>query len=104
MINYAQTLNLVGTACPMNFVLIKTALDRMPPGEYLRALVDKAPVGPDVASSLTECGYHVVSAQEKEGLYVLVVRKRPAAARKQVSLRARRNKDCGCGSSRRRRR
>ena len=104
MISHAQTLNLVGTACPMNFVLIKTALDRMLPGEYLQALLDKPPVGPDVAASLTECGYHVVSAGEKEDSYVVVVVKRPSAARRQVSLRVRRNKDCGCGSSRRRRR
>jgi len=104
MIKYAQTLNLVGTSCPMNFVLIKSTLDRMAPGEFLQARLDKAPVGPDVAASLRECGYHVVSADEKEDSYVVVVRKRPAAFRKQVSLRARRNKDCGCGSSRRRRR
>lgn len=104
MINYTQTLNLMGTSCPMNFVLIKSALDRMPPGGVIQARLDKASVGTDVAASLRESGYEVVSLKEKEGACVLVVRKRPPGARKPVSLRARRNKDCGCGSARRRRR
>ena len=102
MINYAQTLNLVGTSCPMNFVLIKSTLDRMPPGELLQARLDKAPVGPDIASSLTGCGYDVVSVEEKEDSCVVVVRKKPSVARAVPSLRARRSK--GCGSARRRRR
>ena len=43
MKTYTQTLNLIGTGCPMNFVLIKTTLDRMPAGEPLRVFLDRAP-------------------------------------------------------------
>ena len=102
MIKYAQTLDLTGTSCPMNFVLIKSTLDRMAPGEFLQARLDKAPVGPDVAASLRESGYDVVSVEEKEDNCVVVVRKRPQAARASAGLRARRSK--GCGSAGRRRR
>lgn len=102
MINFSQTLNLVGTSCPMNFVLIKSTLDRMAPGEFLQARLDKAPVGPDVAASLAESGYDVVSVEEKEDSCVVAVRKKPAVAGTSPSLRARRSK--GCGSARRRRR
>ena len=65
MKNYTQKLNLIGTGCPMNFVLIKTTLDRMPAGELLQVFPDKAPKGPDVAESLAAGGYDVLSIGKK---------------------------------------
>lgn len=47
-----RQLNVIGTGCPMNFVLIKTTLDRIPAGELLRVQLDKTSVGFDVAESL----------------------------------------------------
>ena len=54
MKQYAQTLNLIGTGCPMNFVLIKTALDRMPPGELLQVFLDRGQGIPGRAVAVRE--------------------------------------------------
>ena len=102
MKTYAQTLNLIGTGCPMNFVLIKTTLDRMPAGEPLRVFLDRAPVGTDVAANLTAGGYDVLSIGKKNEATEIVVRKRtPTRA---VAPPRRRGPCEGCGGSRRRRR
>ena len=52
-------LDLSGVACPMNFVRIKIALDRMPAGTYLRVRVDSGPTLREVRKSLREQGYEV---------------------------------------------
>lgn len=52
-------LDLTGVACPMNFVRIKIALDRMPAGTYLRVRVDSGPTLREVRKSLIEQGYEV---------------------------------------------
>jgi TusA-related sulfurtransferase len=100
MKKHSQHLNLVGTACPMNFVLIKTTLDRMAAGELLEVQLDRSPVGSDVAESLTNCGYDLVSFEEKGEFAVLLVRKRVQVARKNFPTRLRQPE---CGSKRRRR-
>ena len=102
MKKYAQTLNLIGTGCPMNFVLVKTALDRMPTGELLQVFLDRAPVGPDVAENLSAGGYDVLYIGKKNEATEIVVRKRPAVRMVNTSGRTR---PCrGCPGSRRRRR
>jgi len=102
MQNVAQKLNLVGTPCPMNFVRIKETLDRMPSGQLLQVRLDKPPVGPDVAESISASGYDVLSIQEQEDATILVLRKRPTLAGISLSRRASRRRG-GCGSTRRRR-
>ena len=102
MKTYAQTLNLIGTGCPMNFVLIKTTLDRMPAGELLQVFLDRAPVGPDVAETLSANGYDVLSIGKKNEATEIVVRKRAVA--RAVNVPRRRGPCEGCGGARRRRR
>ncbi|HUU29266.1 MAG TPA: sulfurtransferase TusA family protein [archaeon] len=91
----------MGTPCPMNFVLIKTALDRMTAGELLKVYLDKAPVGPDVAESLTSCGYELSSIEEKAEVTIILVRKRVQTKFTGPQSRTRRKGCKGCGSKRR---
>lgn len=102
MQSYAQTLNLIGTGCPMNFVLIKATLDRMPPGELLQVFLDPAPLLPDVAENLVAGGYDVLSIGKKNEATELVVRKRAVA--RTVSLNSRGRPCRGCGGPKRRKR
>jgi TusA-related sulfurtransferase len=103
MQSYSRTLNLIGTGCPMNFVLIKSTLDRMQAGELLQVFLDKAPLGPDVAENLSAGGYDVLSIGRKNEATEIVVRKRSASPGAATSTR--RGRPCkGCGGSRRKRR
>jgi TusA-related sulfurtransferase len=95
-----QRINLVGTPCPMNFVLIKRTLDGMPPGESLEVLLDRSPVGLDVAESLSGCGYEVVSIREQGEVTVVVTRKHKGPVQ---SVSSRPDRRRGCTESRRRR-
>ncbi|MCE5270390.1 sulfurtransferase TusA family protein [bacterium] len=52
-------IDLRGEACPMNFVRIKLALDRLAPGKLLLARVDPGPVAADLERSLTAQGYRM---------------------------------------------
>jgi TusA-related sulfurtransferase len=90
-----RQLNVIGTGCPMNFVLIKTTLDRIPAGELLRVQLDKASVGFDVAESLRNSGYEVVSIEEKADHTEALVRKRPQTAWARLPHRARNKQPCG---------
>jgi TusA-related sulfurtransferase len=82
-----NTLNLVGTPCPMNFVQIKATLDRSEPGVPLDALVDSGPVGQDLADSLRMGGYDVLNVEEKGNALMLTVRKRKVLKARPVSRR-----------------
>ena len=93
-------LNLVGTPCPMNFVEIKTALERAEPGASLDALVDGGPVGADLADSLKINGFDILSIAERGASLLLTVRKRQI-----VSVRiSPRRKETPCHKSARRKR
>ena len=98
-----EILNLMGTPCPMNIVMIKTTLDRMPAGELLQVSLDQSPVGLDVAGSLRDNGYDVVSIEERPDRTVVLVRKRPYAGRMAGERRERRGGGCGSAARRRRR-
>ena len=98
-----ETLNLVGTPCPMNFVMIKTTLDRMPAGELLQVSLDQSPVGLDVAGSLRDNGYDVVSIEERPDRTVVQVRKRPFAGGMAGGRKERHGGGCGSTARRRRR-
>ncbi len=95
-----NTLDLVGTPCPLNFVRIKAALDRTAPGVPLAALVEVGPVGLDLAESLRMAGYDVLAVEEHGDSLLLT-----AGRRKVVSARpVPRRKDTPCARKARRRR
>jgi TusA-related sulfurtransferase len=83
----SNTMNLVGTPCPMNFVQIKAALDRSEPGVPLAALVDTGPVGQDLADSLRMGGYDVLTVEEQGNALLLTVRKRKVFTARPISRR-----------------
>ncbi|MBW7998127.1 MAG: sulfurtransferase TusA family protein [Candidatus Glassbacteria bacterium] len=95
-----DTLNLVGTPCPMNFVQIKTVLDRSEPGRPLAVLVDSGPVGQDLADSLRMGGYDILAIEERGNSLLVTVRKRKIISARPVSRRD----DTPCHKSARRRR
>ncbi len=87
MATSGNTLNLVGTPCPMNFVQIKAALDRAEPGVPMAALVDSGPVGQDLADSLRMGGYDVLTVEDRGNALLLTVRKRKVLKARPVSRR-----------------
>ena len=95
-----NTLNLVGTPCPMNFVQIKAVLDRTAAGVPLAVLVDTGPVGQDLAESLRMGGYDVLRVEERGDSLLLTVRKRKVVSARMVPRR----KDTPCAKKARRRR
>jgi len=96
-----ETLNLVGTPCPLNFVTIKTTLDRLDPGVRVRVRLDPDPVGSDVAASLRDNGYDVLSVSVEAEAYVAVVRRRPLVSAS-GSAGYRRRSEGGCTKTGRR--
>lgn len=51
-----ERLDLRGVACPLTFVRVRVALDRLPPGEPLEVLLDEGEPSESVPRSLTEDG------------------------------------------------
>ena len=70
-----RRLDLRGTACPMNFVRIKIAMDDLEPKTVLEAVVDPAPVSLEVERSLREQGYNVLDRVEGQGQSLIRVSK-----------------------------
>jgi len=71
----SRVLDLVGTACPMNFVRIKMALEELEPETPLEVRLDGPPVVQDVKRTLLDQGYEVLSMQEEGKTARLVVAK-----------------------------
>jgi TusA-related sulfurtransferase len=94
-------LNLVGTPCPMNFVQIKSALDRAEPGAPLDALVDAGPIGTDLTDSLRMGGYDILAVEDRGNELLLTVRKRRIVSTRPSS---RRSKELPCQKPSRRKR
>jgi len=66
-------IDLRGQACPMNFVRIKLALEKIQRGHILLALVDPEPVSADVERSLAAQGYSVHSRHETPDHAIIAV-------------------------------
>jgi TusA-related sulfurtransferase len=69
-------LNLVGVACPMNFVKTRLYLDKMRPGERLKVMLDAGEPVESVTTSILQEGHEIVeSHQEPLGYFCLTIRK-----------------------------
>lgn len=70
-------LDLRGTPCPINFVRTKLRLEQMSPHTLLEVWLDPGEPIEQVPDSLTMAGYQVEQLQDRQGYFVLQVR-RPA--------------------------
>lgn len=72
-----NTLNLVGTGCPMNLVYAKVELAKMKSGRLLEIILDDgAPVN-NVTRSVTEEGHHILKKDQlPDSSWSVVVRKK----------------------------
>jgi len=69
-------LDIRGVVCPITFVKTKLALERMPPGEMIRVVVDAASAAENVPRSLGREGHTVLSVTETSpGTWEIVARK-----------------------------
>ena len=68
-----EKLDLVGVSCPMNFVKIKMALDRLPAGAVLEVLLGGAEIALEVEGSLVGQGYEVIKRRTVENKVVIQV-------------------------------
>lgn len=70
-----KSLDLAGTACPMNFVRIKIALSQLPPGAVIRVRLDGGAVADNVKRTLVEQNYEVLSLEQEEEFAIMFVKK-----------------------------
>ena len=95
MVTISRSLNLVCTPCPMNFVLVKQTLDKMPSGECLEVRLAAGETGAEVVDSLSGLGYDIVSVDSRSADGILVVVRRRGGAGQ--SIRPRRPGGCTKG-------
>ena len=69
----AIMLDLLGVACPMNYVKTKLQLEDMEPLQILEVLLDAGEPAENVPHSVKSDGYRVVSLEEEAGHYRLVI-------------------------------
>lgn len=69
----AIMLDLLGVACPMNYVKTKLQLEDMEPLQILEVLLDAGEPAENVPRSVKSDGYRVVSLEEEAGHYRLVI-------------------------------
>lgn len=71
----AETVDLRGVTCPVNYVRVRLALESLTPGEEIEVLLDDGEPMRNVPRSLRDDGDHVVAIDPVEGHYRLRVRK-----------------------------
>jgi sulfite reductase (ferredoxin) len=69
----AIALDLLGVACPMNYVKTKLQLEEMEPLQILEVLLDAGEPAENVPRSVKSDGYRVMSLTEEAGHYRLVI-------------------------------
>ncbi len=65
--NHAQTIDLTGEICPMNWVRTKLALEAMAPGDTLEVWIDAGAAATSVSKSAAAEG-HAVKSGVPDGL------------------------------------
>ena len=68
-------LDLSGETCPFTFVRTKLRLEELPVGARLRVRVDSPASARNVPRSVTEWGQRVVSVDDLDGAWEIVVEK-----------------------------
>jgi tRNA 2-thiouridine synthesizing protein A len=70
-----QNIDLRGVCCPTNFVKAKLALELIDSGEAAEFLLDDGDTIKNVSRSLKAEGHKLLSLEEKDGYYVLIIEK-----------------------------
>jgi len=74
--NHHRDLDITGETCPMTFVRVRLALDRMQPGEVLRVALRGEEPRRNVPRTAAEQGHAVLhEAEGSEGTRLLWIRK-----------------------------
>ena len=68
-------LDLRGTACPMNWVQTKLALEELEPGEQLEIVIDEGESVRNVPRSVKAEGHRILRVTPLEGAFELVIEK-----------------------------
>lgn len=74
----AITMNLLGVACPMNYVKTKLQLEDMDPLQILEVLLDAGEPAENVPRSVKSDGYRVISMEPEGDHYKLVIENKAA--------------------------
>lgn len=69
------TIDITKDVCPMTFVKVKMALEKIPPSGKLEILLKEEALK-NVISSLKTEGHRIGNAEKRENLFLLVVEKR----------------------------
>lgn len=70
-----QRVDLRGVTCPTNFVKAKLALEMFDEGETVEFLLDEGEPIKNVSRSLKEEGHKLLGLEEKDGYYLLTIKK-----------------------------
>ena len=71
-------MDLRGTACPINFVRIKIALDAAPEETIIKAIIDDGEAYESVPQSIREEGHEIISLESYEESFWLINIKKSA--------------------------
>ena len=70
-----QTIDLRGVSCPTNFVMAKLDLEGVETGTDVAFLLDDGEPVKNVPRSLKEEGHRLLGLEERDGYYVLLLKK-----------------------------
>jgi tRNA 2-thiouridine synthesizing protein A len=71
----AETLDLRGVKCPLNWAKAKVRLETLAPGSELELIVDDPKGARDIPRAAEAEGYDVVDVREKEGSWRLLIQR-----------------------------
>ena len=71
----AKTLDITRDCCPMTFVKVKLALDKLQSGEELDVLLNEGEPLKNVPRTVTEQGHQVLSIRQEGGVHHVLIRK-----------------------------
>jgi TusA-related sulfurtransferase len=75
--SHDHSIDITGETCPMTFVRVRLALDRMPAGQVLRVLLRGDEPRRNVPRTATEQGHAVIGTEEQaDGALLLWIRKK----------------------------
>jgi tRNA 2-thiouridine synthesizing protein A len=71
----AKMLDITRDCCPMTFVKVKLALDKLKSGEELDVSLNEGEPLNNVPKTVTEQGHEVLSIRQEGGVYHVLIRK-----------------------------
>jgi tRNA 2-thiouridine synthesizing protein A len=72
----ATKLDITGDCCPMTFVKVKLALDKLKAGEELDVALQEGEPLNNIPTTVTDQGHEVLSIRQEDGVHHVLIRKR----------------------------